>query len=157
MRKIDFLLDKYAQSHQNHTNKLIHWICIPVILFTITGLMTMIPFPGTDKHWILNWSGLVIIFVSIYYASVSFSIMLGFLPVFIFFLFLNSAFRSYFESMGISYFVILVTAFVIAWIGQFVGHHIEGKRPSFLDDLQFLLIGPAWLLHFIYKAVGLPY
>ncbi len=150
-------MDKYAQSHQNHKNKIIHWVCIPVILFTITGLMAMIPFPGSEKHWILNWSGLVIIFVSIYYASVSFSIMLGFLPVFIFFLFLHAFLRTYFESMGISYIVILVAAFVIAWIGQFVGHHIEGKRPSFFDDLQFLLIGPAWLLHFIYKAIGLPY
>jgi len=47
--------------------------------------------------------------------------------------------------------------FVIAWIGQFIGHKIEGKKPSFLEDLQFLLIGPAWLLHFIYKKLGIVY
>lgn len=117
----------------------------------------MIPFPVTEGNWIINWAGLVIILVSIYYALLSFRIMLGFLPVFIFFLFLNAVFRNYFESSGISYFVILISVFVIAWIGQFVGHHIEGKRPSFLEDLQFLLIGPAWLLHFIYKAIGIPY
>jgi uncharacterized membrane protein YGL010W len=47
--------------------------------------------------------------------------------------------------------------FVIAWIFQFVGHNIEGKKPSFLKDLQFLLIGPAWLMHFIYKKIGVKY
>jgi uncharacterized membrane protein YGL010W len=48
-----------------------------------------------------------------------------------------------------------VGIFVVAWIGQFVGHKIEGKKPSFLEDLQFLLIGPAWLMHFIFKKMGI--
>jgi uncharacterized membrane protein YGL010W len=41
--------------------------------------------------------------------------------------------------------------FVVAWVGQFYGHHIEGKKPSFLKDLQFLLIGPAWVLEKLSK------
>ena len=45
--------------------------------------------------------------------------------------------------------------FVLAWIGQFYGHKVEGKKPSFLKDLQFLLIGPAWLMNFIYKRLGI--
>jgi len=47
--------------------------------------------------------------------------------------------------------------FIASWIGQFIGHQIEGKKPSFLDDLKFLLIGPAWLLSFIYKKIGIKY
>ena len=47
--------------------------------------------------------------------------------------------------------------FVVAWIGQFIGHKIEGKKPSFFQDLQFLLIGPAWLLSFIYNKFGIKY
>ena len=47
--------------------------------------------------------------------------------------------------------------FVVAWIGQFIGHKIEGKKPSFFQDLQFLLIGPAWLMHFLYKKAGIPF
>ena len=47
--------------------------------------------------------------------------------------------------------------FVLAWIGQFWGHKVEGKKPSFLKDLQFLLIGPLWLLHFIYRRLGWQY
>jgi len=50
-----------------------------------------------------------------------------------------------------------LVVFVIAWIGQFIGHKIEGKKPSFLDDLRFLLIGPIWLLHFILKKASIRY
>jgi len=47
--------------------------------------------------------------------------------------------------------------FVLAWIGQFIGHKIEGKKPSFLEDLQFLMIGPAWLIGYIYKKLKIRY
>ena len=46
--------------------------------------------------------------------------------------------------------------FVLAWVGQFIGHKIEGKKPSFFEDLQFLLVGPVWLLRFVYERMGLP-
>ena len=52
---------------------------------------------------------------------------------------------------------ISVMIFIPAWIGQFIGHKIEGRKPSFFKDLQFLLIGPAWLLSFIYKKLGIRY
>jgi uncharacterized membrane protein YGL010W len=52
---------------------------------------------------------------------------------------------------------IAAVLFVLAWIGQFIGHKIEGKKPSFFKDLQFLLIGPAWLMSFVYRSAGLPY
>jgi uncharacterized membrane protein YGL010W len=51
--------------------------------------------------------------------------------------------------------IVYLSIFVITWIFQFVGHKIEGKKPSFLKDLQFLLIGPIWLLHFVLKKLEL--
>ena len=53
--------------------------------------------------------------------------------------------------------IVYITVFIFAWIGQFIGHKIEGKKPSFFEDIQFLLIGPAWLLSFIYKKIGIKY
>ena len=52
---------------------------------------------------------------------------------------------------------VAAAVFVLAWIGQFIGHAIEGRKPSFLEDVKFLLVGPAWLLHFIYRRVGIAY
>ena len=48
-----------------------------------------------------------------------------------------------------------ITIFITAWVGQFVGHMIEGKKPSFFDDLRFLLIGPLWVLSHLYIGLGL--
>ena len=58
---------------------------------------------------------------------------------------------------GWNLWLISIGVFVAAWIGQFYGHKVEGKKPSFFKDLQFLLIGPAWLLHFVYRKLGIPY
>ena len=59
--------------------------------------------------------------------------------------------------LGSKAFIVAVAVFVLAWIGQFIGHAIEGRKPSFLEDVKFLLVGPAWLLHFIYRRAGIPY
>jgi uncharacterized membrane protein YGL010W len=53
--------------------------------------------------------------------------------------------------------LVSLVIFAVAWIGQFYGHKVEGKKPSFFKDIQFLLIGPAWLMHFVYKKLGIPY
>ena len=47
-----------------------------------------------------------------------------------------------------------IGVFVVAWIAQFVGHKIEGRKPSFLTDLTYLLIGPAWVLAKLYRKLG---
>ena len=59
--------------------------------------------------------------------------------------------------IGLELWVISLIIFALAWVFQFIGHHIEGKKPSFLQDIQFLLIGPAWLMHFIFKKLNIPY
>jgi len=47
--------------------------------------------------------------------------------------------------------------FVVMWVFQFIGHHIEGKKPSFFKDIQFLLIGPMWLMAFILRRFKISY
>ena len=59
--------------------------------------------------------------------------------------------------VGLPLVQVCLAVFVLAWAGQFVGHKIEGKKPSFLKDLQFLLVGPMWLMHFIYRKLGIAY
>ena len=77
------------------------------------------------------------------------------LLVFVAFAFLTQAL---YARLGAS--VLLWTAvgvFVAAWIAQFIGHEIEGKRPSFLTDLQYLLIGPIWLVSKALRRYGVAY
>lgn len=157
MRKIDLLFAEYAQSHQNETNKLIHWICVPLIFWAILGIFSLIPAP----HFFLKYFGaisiasLVAIFlVSVFYFRLSWRIALIMVVIMLLFehfiYFINITF-------GSKSWIIYLAVFVLSWIGQFYGHKIEGRKPSFLKDLQFLLIGPIWLLHFILKKLHLKY
>ncbi|MBL4577464.1 MAG: DUF962 domain-containing protein [Flavobacteriales bacterium] len=156
MRKLDTWLDEYGESHKNPTNKAVHWICVPAIFFSIVGLFWSIPFPfdfvvmGQPLNWAFVATGLVFI----YYLTLSFSLSIG--------LFLFTALclvgNSYLAALDIMpLWAISLIIFAVAWVGQFWGHKVEGKKPSFFKDLQFLMIGPAWLMHFIYKKIGIPY
>ncbi|MCX8149000.1 DUF962 domain-containing protein [Thermaurantimonas aggregans] len=151
MKTADQWFDEYGQSHQNPTNKTIHWICVPLIFWSILGLFYAIPVPET-MTW-FNWSYVLILLSLIFYLRLSLNLFVG---IALFTLICLSILRLL-DSSGLSIFYISITVFVLAWIGQFIGHKIEGKKPSFFKDLQFLLIGPAWLMHFLYKKWGISY
>ena len=157
MRKIDQLLAEYGESHQNATNKAIHWICVPLIFFSVVGLVAAIPngivqsILGENPY--ANWATVMLVIALAYYATISIPLAVGMM----FFGLLCLYMTRLVLAQGWSLWITSVIIFVVAWIGQFYGHKVEGKKPSFLKDLQFLLIGPAWLMHFIFKKVGIPY
>jgi uncharacterized membrane protein YGL010W len=158
MRQIDILLSQYGESHQNGINKFIHWICVPAIMFSIFGLLYAIPFPFVEeKSWALNWGGIALFLVLMYYIKLSIPMFIGFIGIGSLMLVGN---QIIYESLGNSNLNLLyasLATFGIAWVFQFIGHHIEGKKPSFIDDVQFLLVGPAWLMHFVFKKLGVKY
>ncbi len=154
MKTMQNWLDAYGVSHQNATNKLIHWICVPAIMFSILGILYCLPVAG-ERTFFVNWAMLAVVVTLIFYIRLSFNIFLGFIFIGGLMVYFNHRIALELGVSGLFWFDLFV--FIIAWIGQFIGHKIEGAKPSFLEDLQFLLIGPAWLLHFIYKKVGIEY
>lgn len=159
MRKIDLLLEEYGESHRNQTNKLIHWFCVPAIFFSVVGLIFSIPVgpllePLSFLHNFANWATIALALTLMYYISLSVPLSMGMLFFSALCLALANFLNIAFPGM---LWIISSGVFIIAWIIQFLGHKIEGKRPSFFKDLQFLLIGPAWLMHFIYKKMGIAY
>ncbi len=156
MKRIDILMKLYGESHQNKINKLIHWLCIPLILFSFIGLLRLIPFIS-EKSVILNWAAVVLALSLLYYIRLSRTLSIGFTLIAMVLLFGNQILFNFCTEHGINTAAVLFGIFIIAWIGQFIGHKIEGKKPSFFEDLQFLLIGPAWLLVQIYNKSGIRY
>ena len=157
MRKIDQLFAEYAESHQNKTNKFIHWICVPLIFFTIVGFISLIPAPHFCTAYLVCISLasiIALILVSIFYVRLSWIITIIMLIVMLLMEHFAYAINIHFSSNS---WIIYLSIFVITWIFQFIGHKIEGKKPSFLEDLQFLLVGPIWLLHFVLKKIGIKY
>lgn len=154
MKTIDDWLTLYGRDHQNSTNKFIHWVCVPVILFSVLGLFMQIPFPYIANGWV-NVATIFLVLALLFYLRLSIPIFLGMIVVGGLAIFLN---RILMNELGVrNHLYFSIALFVVAWIFQFIGHKIEGQKPSFFEDMQFLLIGPIWLLHFLYKKVGIPY
>lgn len=157
MRKIEQLFSEYGESHQNGTNKIIHWICVPLIFWTILGFISYIPTPHfyiPSFGYISIASIIALMIVSIFYFRLS--VVVGLIMIFLMLII------EYFISLcnvqfGAKSWIVYLVVFIITWILQFVGHKIEGKKPSFLKDLQFLLVGPIWLLGFILRKIGVKY
>jgi len=151
MRQIDNLLYQYSSDHQNKTNQSIHLVCVPLILWSVTAMLWCIPVPSALANPGL-WCGLAMFAAFAYYWRLSKPLAFGLLLIFTMVGFLN---RWIMDTYGLRLLMQLaVRVFVVAWIGQFIGHKIEGKRPSFFTDLVYLLIGPMWTLNKLYARLG---
>lgn len=129
MKTVSEWLDEYSDSHQNKTNKLIHWVCVPTIFFSIVGILA---------HFSALLTTLLLVLSFIFYARLDLILAVAMAT-----LMLVMAWLIYVLPVGMGFYIAI---FVLAWIGQFYGHKIEGKKPSFFKDLQFLLIGPIWCM-----------
>lgn len=153
MRQVETLLNEYGESHQNKINVFIHGIAVPAIYFVTLGLVWSIPTPAFLDYFNVTWLHVTAIPVLWYYFKLSGPIGAAMTLLTI---------ASYLaiqalEGAGITVWEFCLILFVVMWILQFVGHHIEGKKPSFFKDLQFLLVGPAWWwVHFL-KRMKIPY
>lgn len=143
MARIDPLFARYAESHRHPTNQAIHWLCVPLIMWSILAALWAL-------HPLAAYG--LIVLATVFYLWLSVRLAIGMLAVslaMILPLFLFTSPRALLVTAGI--------VFVVAWIGQFVGHHIEGRRPAFADDVAYLLIGPARLVALVYQRLRLRY
>ncbi|MHB8404977.1 MAG: Mpo1 family 2-hydroxy fatty acid dioxygenase [Gammaproteobacteria bacterium] len=155
MRPVQSWLDEYGESHRNPVNKSLHWICVPLILLSLVGLLWSIPVPQVFARLspLLNWGVLFMIAALLYYYALAWRLALGMTVVVLVII----AIVDGVEQLPAPLWLVSLGVFVIAWIGQFIGHKIEGRKPSFLKDIQFLLIGPLWLLAFLYRRAHFAY
>jgi uncharacterized membrane protein YGL010W len=141
MRKIDNLFNRYGESHRNPTNKAIHWICVPLITWSLLAALWA---------WTPIAVYVLISLAVVFYVSLSLPIAIGMLGVSGFIVLTLTVVTEHLL-------IVAIVVFAAAWIGQFIGHKIEGKKPSFFEDIKFLLNGPAWLLGFVYRRLGIAY
>ena len=153
-RRIDRWFAHYSDDHRNVANQRIHVIAVPAILWSVVALLWCIPVPGTMFQPGL-WSALAMFFAWAFYFHNSHRLGYGMLVVFVV---LAWTTRWLYDALGTTQLLYLaIGVFVIAWIAQFVGHKLEGRKPSFFTDLTYLLIGPAWVLSKLYRKFGWTY
>lgn len=147
MKTLDEWLEDYGVSHKNPINVKIHKVCVPLIMFSLLGMLWAIPFPISVALFI-NWATVFVLGCLVFYFLLD-------RKVFLFMLLQSCVMLSgvYFLAQSAFLFKASAAIFVLAWIGQFIGHKIEGAKPSFFQDLQFLLIGPIWVFPFFKKSL----
>lgn len=153
-RPIDAWFAKYSADHQNATNQTIHFVAVPTILWTVTALLWCVPVPGT-LFGAGAWAAFASFAAWMFYYRASRTLGFGMLAVLVVMLGIDRYLQ---ERIGLSMLLkVAIAVFVVAWIAQFVGHKLEGKKPSFLTDLVYLLIGPAWVLAKVLRRFGIAY
>lgn len=154
MRSVHEWFGNYSRDHQNATNRAIHWVCVPAILWCVIALLWLVPVP----HWLGRagfWAALTMFAAFVFYYRMSRALGIAMALTFIA---LSLLTEGLFRALGSNTLLWLAVAvFVLAWIGQFIGHKIEGAKPSFFTDLAYLLIGPAWLVGKVMRRVGIAY
>ena len=138
-RKLDRLLAHYGESHRHPTNELIHVIAIPAIMLSIVGMLFAL-------H---PWAAYVFVGASlVYYALLQSPVLLAIMAAWTVLL-IGLA-----TAMGARAFVISLAIFVVGWIFQFIGHKLEGRKPSFFEDIQYLWVGPLFVVTLALRKLG---
>lgn len=151
MRTFDQWMAEYGVSHKNPTNQLIHKIFVPLIMLSVIGLLWAIPTPERFQQIpYLNWATIFVASCLVFYMTLNMVMFVGMTILTVIMCWLVSKM----EEMGIVL-PASIGIFVFSWIAQFWGHKVEGKKPSFIQDLAFLLIGPLWVLRFFYAKIGI--
>jgi uncharacterized membrane protein YGL010W len=141
MRSVDRLFERYGEFHRHPVNKAVHWVCVPLILWSVLGMAwSLAPLAAYA----------IAAAVEAFVLWLSRSLALGMLLVL-------AAMLSVLPLVGSRALVVAATVFALAWVGQFVGHIFERRKPAFLEDLRSLLVAPAWLLAFLYRRLGIAY
>ena len=151
MRSMQSWLDGYSADHRNAINQTLHWICVPPIVWSVIALLWAAPVPFTTLRP-GSWAVLVMVLAFYWYWKRSHRLAAGLLIAFAVLGLLTNFLYWRLGARTLAWWAVGV--FVVAWIGQFIGHKYEGRKPSFLTDLSYLLVGPAWLMSKLYRKLG---
>ena len=153
-RPVDRYLGNYAEDHRNEINQRVHWVCVPLIVWSVIAALWTIPVaPQLGRPGL--WAGLAMAAAIGWYFRLSRVLAIAIFVAFVVFSAINYLLYEKFGAQGLLTLAIVV--FVVAWIGQFIGHKVEGRRPSFLTDLVYLLVGPMWTMSKLLRKLGIPY
>ncbi|MGB0536872.1 MAG: DUF962 domain-containing protein [Alloalcanivorax venustensis] len=153
MRDLSTFLHDYGDSHRHPVNQWVHIFCVPAIFVSTLGLFWLIPvgqwlgLEGAAAYWV-NGGTLLALLCMPFYLRLSMGVsllMLGWLAV-------SIAVVTLVDRSALSLGWSALVLWLVAWAVQVWGHKVEGKKPSFTDDLVFLLVGPVFVsLELAYK------
>lgn len=148
-------LDLYAAGHRHPANRLLHWICAPVLAVSFIGLLACVPVPPELARLspVVNWGTLFLMATVVYYFIISISLAVGSLP----FIVAIAALLIWLDRSGAPLLSISAMGLLIATVGQYLGHRIERGSATLMRDVLYLIVAPLWALAALYRRLGIPY
>jgi len=155
MNETDGWLRQYEETHGDLTNPVAYWAAVPMVVLGTVGLLWSLPIPDAffEISPLMNWGTAFLMATAVYYFIISVSLAIGMLP----FVVGIAGINMWMEGSDFSLLRMSIGTLLAGIIGLWLGHrHQTGIRPV-LHDLQFMMIGPAWLLSVLYKRMGIPF
>lgn len=152
MTDIDNWLARYEQTHDSLRSSAVYWVAVPMVVVGITGLLWSLPVPAEFQKIspLFNWGSAFLMVTAIYYFIISLSLAIGLLP----FLLGLSSIQLWLTNSGFPANTISAGLLIAGVAGFALGR--GGSPRAVFQDLQLLMIGPAWLLSVIYRRFGIP-
>ncbi len=154
MRPAEEWLRQYGRHHADGANHLLHRLMIPFFVTSVVGLLWAIPVPAAFREAtpVLNWGTVFLMAAIVYYFILSISLAFGALP----FLALVVWAVMWLDRLAYPLWMSCAALLVTAWMGQRISHRGPGNRPSLIGDLQYVMLGPVWLIAALYRRLGIP-
>jgi uncharacterized membrane protein YGL010W len=155
MSNADAWLQRYERDHTHAVNRVLHWLCIPIIVLGVVGMLWSLPVPGVfrESSPVLNWGTFFLMAAVVYYFILSITLAFGLLP----FVTLIAVAVAWLDRLDTPLWLISATAFAAAGAGQLIGHAFERRTVSLFSDLNFVMIGPLWMVASIFQRLRIPY
>jgi hypothetical protein len=153
--------DKYSGSYQTTAQKIIQWVCVPLIMFSLLGLVWATPFPYIKflgaYNGFFNWASFLIAISIYYYYKISPPLSYPVFIVLFGFSYGIMQLEQWHKNGGPALGIICLIVFIVAASAQFAKLQIKSKKPSLADGFRFLIISPVWLLHFVFRRFSIRY
>ena len=136
--KLDSLFADYAQHHRTAGNRWCHLVGIPLIAFSLLGLLAIELF--RVGAWPVEASLLFLLLTAQGYIRLDARLGAALAVIYVLF-YLGARLLPWQVNLGL---------FVLGWVFQFIGHGVFEKRaPAFLHNLAHLRVGPLWVLNHV--------
>jgi uncharacterized membrane protein YGL010W len=143
MRTIESMFADYAEHHRTPGNKAFHRLGIPMIMFSLLGLLARAGLDGASPVP-LDLGVALIAAAGIFYLVLEWRLAIPMIVV-------STLFYLGARPLPLA---LLWVLFVAGWIFQFIGHSVYEKRqPAFFNNLVHLLVGPLWILNDVVPVV----
>ena len=155
MTETDGWLSHFEDTHRDLRNPVVYWAAVPVVVVGTVGLLWSLPVPDEffEISPLLNWGTAFLMAAAVYYFIISVSLAIGMLP----FVIGVAGIQMWLTASGYPLFRLSLGLLVAGIIGLWFGHRNQNGLRAVLDDLQFMMIGPAWLLSVLYRRIGIPF